>query len=198
MANYILVHGGHRDGSIWTELSTLLKKRGHAVYCPSMRPIKNTSLEHNINEIIDLIHQHGLEDVILVGHSYGAMVVVGVVNTLPEHIAQIILIDSVLPQNGYSLYETLANNGYAYQKFGLEPDQACLDKLYFDTKKVFARPKTYVHCLQSEFLPVLSNIYEAIKTDPSWHSLCLDTTHACMLTQPAELSIILQGILVFS
>lgn len=52
MATYVLVHGGDRDGSIWNNVAKLLQNHGHQVFFPSMTPIKQTSLQHNIAVIL--------------------------------------------------------------------------------------------------------------------------------------------------
>lgn len=46
MATYVLVHGGDRDGSIWSDVANLLKNQGHQVFCPSMTSIKQTTIQH--------------------------------------------------------------------------------------------------------------------------------------------------------
>lgn len=196
MTTYVLIHGGDRDGSIWENISQLLRNDGHQVFCPSMTPIKQTTLQHNINEICELIQVQQLDKIILVGHSYGAMVITGVFDRLPERIDCMIYVDSAIPQNGKSLYGLLAENGFNYQDFGLTPDPPCIEPLSFDESKLKEKLKAYIHCLQSEFIaatkPIYKNIIENAAKD-NWLYFDLDTTHGCMFTQPKELAVILAG-----
>ncbi|MDO8953328.1 MAG: alpha/beta hydrolase [Gammaproteobacteria bacterium] len=197
MATYVLVHGGDREGSIWAEVSNLLKEQGHKVFCPSMSSVKTASLQQNIDEIKALIHSKYLKDVILVGHSYGAMVITGVAGQLNDIVSFMVFVDSAVPESGKSLFSLLADYGYDYQHFGLTPDSACVDVLFFDSKQFAQMPKAYILCLRSEFIEVTQPIYDHIVTiaeTDNWLYFCLNTRHGCMLTQPKELADILSGI----
>lgn len=152
MATYVLVHGGDRDGSIWSAVAKSLLDHNHTVFTPSMTPLKQTTLQHNIDEICELIQINNLNHIILVGHSYGAMVITGVLSKLADKISYVVYVDSAVPENGKSLYGLFSENGFNYQDFGLTPDAPCVEPLYFDENKIKEKPKAYVHCLQSEFI----------------------------------------------
>lgn len=155
MSQYVLIHGGDRDGRIWEAVAASLQQQGHTVFCPSMQSVTTASLHENIKQIVDLIKTEQLQDIILIGHSYGAMVITGVADQLPEQIAHLVFIDSVLPQNGQSLYGLLQEYGLDYKALGLTADRACLEPLSFDKQRLVTKSKTYIHCLQSEFLEVV-------------------------------------------
>jgi pimeloyl-ACP methyl ester carboxylesterase len=46
-----------------------------------------------------------LSDIVLVGHSYGGMVVTGVADVMPERIKHLVYLDAFVPSNGQSLYD---------------------------------------------------------------------------------------------
>lgn len=197
MANYILVHGGDKEGTIWCEVAQLLESQGNRVFFPSMTSIKTATLEQNIAEVSAVIDTNSLEDVILVGHSYGAMVITGVADKFTSKIKFMTFVDSAIPINGKALYEIFAEYGFHYRNLGLTPDQPCITPLFFNEKQFAAKPKAYVHCLQSEFIPLTKTIYQnvvACSTKNNFLYFSLDTTHSCMLTQPKELATILAGI----
>lgn len=200
MANYVLVHGGDRDGSIWQDVKYLLEHQGHQVFCPSMTSVKHAHLQTNIDEVLAVIQANNLKEIILVGHSYGVMVITGVASQLSNALSFMVFVDSVVPQPGKSLYGLLAEYGFDYQSLDLTPDPACLDPLYFDSEQLVKMPKAYIRCLQSEFGQAIKPMYDQIvdraKAD-HWLHFCLDTTHGCMLTQPKELAVILAGINIF-
>lgn len=200
MATYVLVHGGDRDGSIWNEVAACLRKEGHQVYCPSMASVKEVYLKHNIKEICDFIRHEQLDQIILVGHSYGAMVITGVADQLQDQIAYLVYVDSAIPENGQSLYGLLEHYGFDYRRLGLTPDPACIEPLHFDERKINQLPKAYIRCLRSEFIDALTPLYEKMVLQASlyhWIYFCLDTEHGCMFTQPHELAVILFGLQVF-
>jgi hypothetical protein len=190
------VHGGDRDGSIWETISRMLCDHGNKVFCPSMQPIKTSTLQHNINEICQLIETEQLDNIFLVGHSYGAMVITGVLEKFSDRIHCMVYVDSVIPKNGKSLFGLLEENNFDYKNFGLTPDAPCIEPLYFDENKLNKKLKAYIHCLQSEFLQIAQPVYNRISKNPEWICFSLDTTHSCMLTQPKALAIILAGLQV--
>lgn len=197
MANYVLVHGGDRDGSIWSDVEKILTNQGHKVFCPSMKSVKKATLQENIAEVINYIQSKKLDNFILVGHSYGGFVITGVADQLAHNnsISTIVYVDALIPKNGKSLYDLALDCNLDYESFGLTKDPGVISKIYFDAKKVFTRQKIYIHCLKSEFILLTKPIYNELKdSNDDWLFFCLDTTHSPMFTQPRELSIILLGI----
>ena len=157
-------------------------------------PIKQTTLQHHIDEICQLILNNHLNEIILVAHSYGAMVITGALDQLYNHISCLVYIDSAIPQNGKSLYGLLQENGFNYQDFGLTLDSPCIEPLYFYEKKFQEKTKAYIRCLQSEFAPAIQTVYWRMTQQAEkyhWLYFSLDTSHDCMLTQPKELAVIL-------
>jgi pimeloyl-ACP methyl ester carboxylesterase len=53
--------------------------------------------------VVNTILWEALTDVILVGHSYGGMVITGVADRIPERIRQLVYLDAFLPDSGESL-----------------------------------------------------------------------------------------------
>ncbi len=194
MTTYVLVHGGDRDGSIWDAVATILKQQGHDVFCPTMTSVKKATLDENIAEIISYIKLHKINNFVLVGHSYGSFVITGVTNKLPNEVCALIYVDALIPQSGKSLRDLTEDYGFNYKSFDLTEDPAVISKIYFDTEKVFSRPKSYILCLQSEFIALTKLTYDNLKkSNTGWLFHTLDTKHACMLTQPNELAAILLG-----
>ena len=50
----------------------------------------DVGLDTHIQDIVGLITEKNLRGVILVGHSYGGMVITGVVDAVPERIAHLV------------------------------------------------------------------------------------------------------------
>lgn len=111
MARIVLVHGGSAGGWCWKKLTPLLQQNQHIVYAPTLTGLGERShlsnpainLDMHIADIKNLILYEDIQDVILVGHSYGGMVITGVAAALPERIAQLIYLDALVPENGESL-----------------------------------------------------------------------------------------------
>lgn len=195
MTTYVLVHGGDRDGSVWNAVANLLRQHGHDVFCPTMTSVKIATLDENIAEIMSYITSNKINDFILVGHSYGGFVITGVADKLSDQVRGLIYVDALVPQPGKSLHDLTADYGFDYASFDLIEDPAVMSKIYFDTKKVFSKPKSYILCLQSEFIALTKPMYESLKkSNDNWLFFALDTKHGCMLTEPSALAAILLGI----
>jgi len=78
--NVVLVHGAWADGSSWSKVIPLLQKKGFYV---TAAQIPLTSLEDDIAVTRNLLDaQNG--PTVLVGHSYGGMVISGAANGAPN------------------------------------------------------------------------------------------------------------------
>lgn len=112
---YVLVHGAWGGGWAFRRLAALIRQAGHDVYRPTLTGLgervhlasPSVGLETHIQDIVNLIEFEGLEQVILVGHSYGGMVISGVAARSYERLARLIYIDAHLPENGQSMFDLI-------------------------------------------------------------------------------------------
>lgn len=108
MATFVLVHGATVGGWCWTWVAHELRRAGHDVHTPTMtgmgervhlaRP--DVDLDTHIVDIVNVMQFEDVNDVILVGWSYGGMVVAGVADRIPERIAHVVYLDSDVPRDG--------------------------------------------------------------------------------------------------
>lgn len=113
MATYVLVHGGGHGGWCWQPVARILRAGGHDVYTPTLTGLGErehllspaVDLGMHITDVVKVLQFEDLHDVILVGHSYGGMVVTGVADRVPERIANIVYLDAAYPFNGQSLVD---------------------------------------------------------------------------------------------
>jgi pimeloyl-ACP methyl ester carboxylesterase len=63
----------------------------------------NVGLDTHIADIVNVIRYENLHDIVLVGHSYGGMVITGVAQQVPERISRLIYLDALLPGDGESV-----------------------------------------------------------------------------------------------
>lgn len=105
---FVLVHGAWHGGWCWRDVRTGLEAQGHTVYTPTLTGLgerahlltADVSLQTHIQDIVGVIEAEELQTVTLVGHSYGGMVISGVVDAVPDRISKLIYLDAALPQNG--------------------------------------------------------------------------------------------------
>lgn len=112
MANIVLVHGAWHGGWCYRDTAAALRKAGHDVFTPTHTGVgerahqssEQITLETHIRDVLGCIEAEELKDIILVGHSYGGMVVTGVADAVPGKIASLVYLDAFVPENGQSLF----------------------------------------------------------------------------------------------
>ena len=66
---------------------------------------RGVDLDLHIRDITAVLHSEDLRDVILVGHSYGGMVITGVADRAPDRVDRLVYLDAANPVNGQSLVD---------------------------------------------------------------------------------------------
>jgi pimeloyl-ACP methyl ester carboxylesterase len=113
MATYVLVHGGGHGGWCYQKVKRILEAAGHEVFAPSLSGLAERShllspsidLDVHINDVVQELHYWDLHDVVLVGHSYGGMVITGVADRALGRIGKLVYLDAANPTNGQSLVD---------------------------------------------------------------------------------------------
>lgn len=62
------------------------------------------NLDTHITDIINTILWEDLSDVVLVGHSYGGMVITGVADQISDRISTLVYLDALVPEDGDTLF----------------------------------------------------------------------------------------------
>ena len=109
----MLVHGAWHGGWCWKRVAPALRRAGHGVYAPSLTGLgerkhlasRAIDLETHIQDVAGLLEMEDLNDVVLVGHSYGGMVVTGAADRMAGRISQLVYLDAFVPEHGRCLLE---------------------------------------------------------------------------------------------
>jgi pimeloyl-ACP methyl ester carboxylesterase len=112
---YVLVHGAWHGGWCWREVAERLRGMGHRVSAPTQTGLgerkhllsKEITLDTFAADIINHIEAEELNDVILVGHSFGGTSITGVADNIPNRIRHLVYLDSVILENGQSVFSVL-------------------------------------------------------------------------------------------
>src|SRR5262249_56524399 len=91
----------------------------HKVFTPTMTGLGERShlvdgkvnLATHVRDIVNVIKWESLNDVVLVGHSYGGIIISGVAEEMREAIGSIVFLDAFVPESGDSLAATGAPPG---------------------------------------------------------------------------------------
>ena len=108
MATYVLVHGAWHTGKELEPAAAAIRAAGHSPFTPTIkgnRPgdPKTVGLAEAIRSIVDYLAENGLKEVILVGHSYGGMIITGVADQAPDRIRRLVYWNAFVPNNDESL-----------------------------------------------------------------------------------------------
>jgi pimeloyl-ACP methyl ester carboxylesterase len=112
---YVLVHGAWHGGWCWSKVASILRGRGHTVVTPTQTGLgerahlltKSIDLDLFVTDIANVIKYEDLNDVVLVGHSFGGNAISGVADTMRDRIRQLIYLDAVILENGQSVFSQL-------------------------------------------------------------------------------------------
>jgi pimeloyl-ACP methyl ester carboxylesterase len=214
---FVLVHGAWHGGWCWRRVSDLLEKKGHKVFAPTMTGLGERShliggkidLATHITDIVNVIKWENLSDVVLVGHSYGGVVISGVAEQMREAIGSIVFLDAFLPASGDSL-ATKASQPVREAKpvsaavFRVnEKDRAWVDAMCTPhplatfTDKITVTgardriaKKAYVRAKGYPSVP-FDGFHEQLKTNTAWRVYELPCGHDAMVDMPDRLTEIL-------
>jgi pimeloyl-ACP methyl ester carboxylesterase len=113
MKTYVLVHGGGHGGWCYQPVARILRSKGQEVYAATLTGLGErehllspaVDLDLHITDVVKLLEFEDLRDVILVGHSYGGMVITGVADRATDRIGHLVFLDAATPKNGQSLVD---------------------------------------------------------------------------------------------
>jgi len=224
--DYVLVHGAWHGGWCWRSVAELLRHAGHAAFTPTLTGLgerrhllhAGITLDTFVDDIVNVLRAEELEDVILVGHSFGGRVVCGVADRAPERLRRLVLLDAGLPESGKAAWDGLpadvrearlarAGGGPSVPapdpgEFGVE-DPAALAwlarRLTPHPLGSYTTPLMLAHPLGNgvpvSYIRCTAPVYRPMaasaaraKALPGWHYLELATGHDAMVSAPGELA----------
>ncbi len=108
---FVLVHGAWHGGWCWRDVKSILESQGHRVFTPTLSGLgerahlmsPNISLQTHVSDILGVIESEELNEFVLVGHSYGGMVITGVADIVKDQISHIVYLDAALPKHGEAM-----------------------------------------------------------------------------------------------
>lgn len=112
---YVLVHGAWHGGWCWKKVAERLRAAGCRVFTPTCTGLGDRAhllspevgLATFIEDVVSTIETEELNDVILVGHSFGGTIISGAVDALPDRIGHVVYLDAFLPKSGRSPFSLI-------------------------------------------------------------------------------------------
>jgi pimeloyl-ACP methyl ester carboxylesterase len=216
-ATFVLVHGAWHGGWCWQRVADRLTAQGHRVFAPTLTGVcershlnsPSVNLSTHISDVVNEIQWKGLENVVLVGHSYGGMVITGVAERLASKIASIVYLDAFVPADGQSLADlggkvdagdftapipaarfavNEADRAWVDSKMTPQSTACFTEKLEVTGAYQKISRKTYI---RAKKFPGFAATLEKIRSDASWKTYVVDCGHDVMIDKPDELTNIL-------
>ncbi len=127
MANYVLVHGGWHTGELLEATAAPLRADGHIVHLPTLagnRPgdTKDIGLKEAIDSLLQYLADHDLRDVIMMGHSYGGMIITGAADRAMARVRRLIYWNAFVPNDGENLLDLVPPHYVEMFKSLVQPD----------------------------------------------------------------------------
>jgi pimeloyl-ACP methyl ester carboxylesterase len=105
---FVLVHGAWGGAWIWRRVLGPLRAAGHEAHAVTLTGVgerahlrhRDIALSDHVGDVVGLVEAEELQDIVLVGHSYGGMVVTGAADALPGRIKQLVYVDAMVPLPG--------------------------------------------------------------------------------------------------
>ena len=224
MADFVLVHGAWQGAWCWKRILPGLWRAGHRAFAVTLTGTgerahqlsPDITLHTHIDDAAAVIEAEELQQAIVVGHSYGGIVITGLADRMPERIARLVYLDAVVPFPGESWSsghpaQTQAQRREAISTTGsippadpalfgltgedaqwvarhqtLQPGGVYDDQLHFDVARVEALPRTFIDCT-SPALATIAVMRERVRQQPGWHIHEIVTGHDAMISAPEEL-----------
>jgi len=115
----VIVHGAWGGSWAFRKVEALLREKGFNVYRPQLTGLgervhlsrPDIGLSTHIDDVVNTILFEDLHDIILMGHSYGGMVITGVADRVPDRIRRLVYVDAFVPGDGESLMSLISTRG---------------------------------------------------------------------------------------
>lgn len=181
------------------------------------------TLATHVEDVVAAVRAQECRGAVLVGHSYGGIVVTGAADRLGEEVGRLVYVDAVVPTPGRSWadcvppeararrWALIAEHGHIppapASAYGLTGDDAAwverrqtphpagvfADPLDFDADRWAARPRTYLDCT-APALPTIDPSRRLVRSQPGWEVVELATGHDPMVSAPDELAAVLLAV----
>lgn len=220
MTDYVLVHGAWGGAWCYERLARELVTAGHRVVAVDLPGLgaeaanshPGITLSDHVAHVIAAADSAGFERFVLVGHSYGGMVVTGVAARIGSRIDALVYVDAFLPADGQSLWDLTGEwehahyidsqkhqpgavaplPGFAHPGLTPHPLLTLLEAVSLGGEEAQVRRRIYVFASGWSPTP-FARFAEAVRADPAWEYHEAEAGHFVMADQPEQLLGIVLG-----
>jgi pimeloyl-ACP methyl ester carboxylesterase len=229
MATFVLVHGAWGGAHGFHLVRPLLQEHGHAVFTPSLTGIGERShltgpqitLSTHVRDVVNHILYEDLSDIVLLGFSYGGMVVTGALDHIGDRVRHLVYLDAFVPLDGQAVtdltgradpgfglgapwsmpptdrdYEDPAEGQWSNERRSVQPIGTFTDPVHLSRPlEEWPFTRTYVKALGDPRLADRPNAFydagDRAKASSAWRYLESTSNHMIPNNRPAELAALL-------
>ena len=215
MATFVLAHGAWNGAWAWRRIADRMAAKGHRFFAPTYTGLgerahlanPDIDLDTHIADLMGVIDCEELDDIVLVGHSYGGMVATGVADRARDRVRTLIYLDAFAPRDGEAandLTPTIrvpdGDEDWLVEPAPLSPDNSAEDaewllrhrrphpaKCFSQKLRISAEPscpRYYIYALQCGPVDRFGPARQRALTEPGWTLHEIDTTHSPNVTAP--------------
>lgn len=223
MTTYVLVHGAWGGAHGFSKVRPLLTAAGHDVFTPALTGIGERShlaspqvnLTTHVQDVVNVIWYHDLRDIVLLGFSYGGMVVTGAVSHVADRVRHLVYLDAFLPDDGQTLNDLTGQPGSPVLGLGEQwlvpapsreyedPAEAAFSvprrtphpRACFTEPVRLPRPlegysfgRTYIKATEEAYPKAFWDAGDRAKSSPAWNYREIATNHMVPANRPDELA----------
>jgi pimeloyl-ACP methyl ester carboxylesterase len=224
MATFILVPGAWHGSWTFEAVVPLLERAGHTVHALTLSglypdddeaTVAAANLDTHAEDVLRLLDRAHLDDVTLVGHSYGGMVVAAAADRARGRVSRLVHLDAYVPRDGESCWSSTSEDyrqafvgGAAETGRSVRPPYRPPDggdprrrphplasliqaiRLTGAAEEVPCRE--FVYCSGWEGTP-FTGLRDRLEADPGWQVHELPTAHNAMREAPEATAALLLG-----
>ena len=214
MTTYVLIPGACHGAWCFDDLAATLRSRGHRVLAITLTGIAErahlahagVNLDTHVTDVLAALSaEKDANDLVLVGHSYGGMVITGVADRIPERVDALVYLDAMVPHDGESCWDLtndeqrqwylgVDDTGYGVppmpsfdNRASAHPLASLLQRIRLTGDLDAIRRRDFVYALKWPGDSPLRLSYDRVRDDPAWVTHELDGAHNLMRDNPDDL-----------
>ncbi|MCX5376763.1 alpha/beta fold hydrolase [Streptomyces sp. NBC_00091] len=214
MATYVLVPGAWHGAWTYEPLARQLREHGHEAFPLTLTGVgerrhllsASVNLDTHIDDVVNLLADQEITDAVLVGHSYGGMVITGAADRAPGRVAGLVYIDAMVPEDGDSTWSLVTEQERGWYLNGVAETGYASAPLPFFDPRATPHPlasllqavrleggldrfgsRDYVYAAGWDGASPFTALYERLLGDPAWRTHALASGHNVMRDAPQEL-----------
>lgn len=213
MTTFVLVPGMCHGAWCFDTVTAALRAAGHEVLAVTPTGVAErahlqhagVNLDTHITDVVAVVEAYAAEPVVLVGHSYGGMVITGAADRIPDTVDALVYLDAVVPRDGESCADLVNDEERRWYMetdasgFGVPPLEffdpratphpraSVLQPLRIGVDVNRFRRRVFVYARDWPGESPLQASYDRVRDDPNWTCHELDAKHNLMRDAPEEL-----------